>query len=101
MKPITLFLFALSVFAQSSKPTEIPSDRKEEISQVMLTLQQSQLELLQMEIRAREAIEQAQKKVTEAQSKYDAMETDLRKEFSAEGCKLNLQKSWQCAEAKK
>jgi hypothetical protein len=74
----------------------IPAARHEEISRLMLSLQQAQIESQSIQI----ASVRSQKQVKDEQAKYDALVESLKKEFHAEGCDLTLQKTWACAPAK-
>jgi hypothetical protein len=87
----TLILTALFVLAADTKPpvtspvgpVPIPKDRQEDISRAMLHVQQTQM----AEVQTRTAAESAAEH-------YRIMLTALQKEFNAEGCDLDLDKTW-------
>jgi hypothetical protein len=83
-----LFLSAAlyGVEPEPPSPTPVPKDRHEEISRVMLKLQQAQM-----------AQVQAQATVDSATSEYRSLLDKLRKEFNAPGCDLDIAKEWHCA----
>jgi hypothetical protein len=88
----TLLLAATFALAADTKPAvgpvPIPKDRHEEISRVMLKLQQAQM-----------AQVQAQAAVDSATSEYRSLLDKLRKEFDAPGCDLAIDKTWHCPPA--
>lgn len=115
MKILGLIICASLALAQTPPPAakppaprEIPADRKEAISQVMLDLQHAQLTLQNLELQIRAAQDKAQadaqaarervrKVLDAAQTKYDTLQDSLRKEFNAAECELKSDKTWQCA----
>jgi len=100
MKPFLLALivavFAMAQAPPTSKPVDIPADRREAISQLMLQVQRAQIGLQATQLEAQAAVLKAQNAVRDQQAAFSAMENSLRKEFHAEGCDLTIEKKWKC-----
>lgn len=95
MKLIFVFL-AVSLLCLAGDPKPIPATEQESISRTMLILQNEQLSKVQLAAQVEEALHQADQKIAQAKKNYDDLMTKLRKEYGAEGCDLNLDKTWSC-----
>lgn len=101
MKPTLLLILsaALLCAADAPKPTAgpkpIPAERKEIISQAIIRLQSLELRAQQIRL-ANPQLVAAEAAAEQAAQDYERMIEALRKEFSAEGCTLAVDKSWQC-----
>lgn len=80
-------------------PRAIPAERQEEISRRVIAVQQGQIAALKADV----ASLQAQIGAMQAGARRDSLEAEylrlldaLRKEFSADGCELRVDKTWNC-----
>ena len=71
--------------AEASGPKAIPADRQESLSRIMIQMQALQLQAS----KAASALDQGT-------AQYNQIITALQKEFDAEGCSLNIDKTWDC-----
>lgn len=96
MKILTSVILLSGLAFAADKPRPIPDNRQEEISRTMLILQNEQLNKVQLAAQAEAALRQADQRVTQAKKAFDDLMTKLRKEYDADGCDLNLDKTWNC-----
>ena len=74
----------------------IPPEKQEEISRLIIQIDEAEIARLQIQMQAEVAIKQAEAKVEAARKVFQQRLAPLRKELHAEGCELNLDKTWKC-----
>jgi hypothetical protein len=98
------YLLILSVavaFAGDAGPSPIPPDKQEEISRLIIQIDEAEISRLQIQAQADIAIKQAEARVEAAKRLLQQRLAPLRKELHAEGCELNLDKTWKCPPERK
>lgn len=85
-----------ALVALAGEPRAVPPERHEQISRVMLQLQQAQLAVSE----AQRVFLEARTAYEKTQAQYQGLLAELQKEFEAPGCLLTLEKSWQCPQAR-
>lgn len=87
------------LLALSAEP--IPAARHESVSRAMLRVSLAHLRVLTLREQQTvntDELRAAERELLTARSLWTAMQEQLRKEFSAAGCEITVDKTWDCKE---